>query len=763
MQVFFKWLGRARWLPVVLLVLCVLAPYSRVVTGRAVLIPDDIFVSDLADGEFPMCVEAGRLLRAGEAPVWTSRILTGMPLMVNPLTLPLFAGLPPALALGLFLGLLLAVAAVGGYLLARQLGASCEGGFLSGFAFAWSGFFVCQLRHLGVLGVVAFFPLALFCLERAATGGAPDRAGALAMPARQRMKWLAGFAALFGMQCLSGFPQSVYIASLVYGALVAVRLLWLLTPDERGLSWASRLPPAMTLAWGALAAVAIGTLIGMAVLLPLHELGALSDRSGGGTYEWATHYNYWPRNFLTFFLPYINGDISNLTYQGKSIFWEDYGYVGLLTMLLAMLVVVARVRRFAVAFWALVALVAYGLVIGREAPFYRVAFQVLPGFDVFRFPTRCLFVVELALAVLGGLGLTLVQDFLARRVHPARAWSRWLPGVVGTCLAAVVAGDLVWHNRRQNPEVDSAMWLTPTSSVRLIQQDGSGGRIFTPGSATLHMAVFHAAGGWGGDLSPYVRHREFLQPDSNLLHGLAALDGYTGIAPSCCVSLFGDHNREGLFNHFYGFDANGLRVSPLLLDWMEAVAARWLILPVRVSSERLQHVGSAPPAEVYRLRQALPRARIITRARLVNGLDELASLVAEGAFDPRREVALQDSAAADMVASLGRGGPADAAPGEARIVKERNTEIVIEAQTPCTALLLLADTYYPGWGATVDGRPVPIMQANLAHRAVLLPPGVHRVVFAYRPSSVTRGLLLTGIGLLLLLLGVVASRRMSGL
>ena len=48
-----------RWLAAVLLVVAVLAPYHEVVTGRAIPIPDDIFVSDLADGEFPARVEAG--------------------------------------------------------------------------------------------------------------------------------------------------------------------------------------------------------------------------------------------------------------------------------------------------------------------------------------------------------------------------------------------------------------------------------------------------------------------------------------------------------------------------------------------------------------------------------------------------------------------------------------------------------------------------------------------------------------------------------
>jgi len=43
--------------------------------------------------------------------------------------------------------------------------------------------------------------------------------------------------------------------------------------------------------------------------------------------------------------------------------------------------------------------------------------------------------------------------------------------------------------------------------------------------------------------------------------------------------------------------------------------------------------------------------------------------------------------------------------------------------SPQTAWLLITDTWYPGWRATVNREPVPILQANGAFRAVPVPPG----------------------------------------
>jgi hypothetical protein len=70
--------------------------------------------------------------------------------------------------------------------------------------------------------------------------------------------------------------------------------------------------------------------------------------------------------------------------------------------------------------------------------------------------------------------------------------------------------------------------------------------------------------------------------------------------------------------------------------------------------------------------------------------------------------------------------------------------------------LLLADAWAPGWQATVDDQPTPILPANLAFRAVPLREGRHTVELRYRPLYATLGIPLLGLGLALTLLGVLA-------
>ncbi len=53
--------------------------------------------------------------------------------------------------------------------------------------------------------------------------------------------------------------------------------------------------------------------------------------------------------------------------------------------------------------------------------------------------------------------------------------------------------------------------------------------------------------------------------------------------------------------------------------------------------------------------------------------------------------------------------------------------------------LVLTDTWYPGWQATVDGEPAEVLQANCAFRAVWLEVREHAVEMVYRPASVRIG------------------------
>ena len=85
------------------------------------------------------------------------------------------------------------------------------------------------------------------------------------------------------------------------------------------------------------------------------------------------------------------------------------------------------------------------------------------------------------------------------------------------------------------------------------------------------------------------------------------------------------------------------------------------------------------------------------------------------------------------------------------------TVVRMRAQLEFPGFLVLGDTYFSGWTATVDGQPAPLLRANRAMRAVPLEAGTHMVEMRYRSKPFEIGLLLTAIGLLSMILLAVAS------
>jgi len=76
----------------------------------------------------------------------------------------------------------------------------------------------------------------------------------------------------------------------------------------------------------------------------------------------------------------------------------------------------------------------------------------------------------------------------------------------------------------------------------------------------------------------------------------------------------------------------------------------------------------------------------------------------------------------------------------------------------------LADLYFPGWTARVDGRPVPILRADFAFRALLLPAGRHRVEWSYESRALRLGMWVSGLALIVItgLFAAGAWRRRAG-
>ena len=158
---------------------------------------------------------------------------------------------------------------------------------------------------------------------------------------------------------------------------------------------------------------------------------------------------------------------------------------------------------------------------------------------------------------------------------------------------------------------------------------------------------------------------------------------------------------------------------------------------------------------LYRMRSYLPRARLVSRWEPVAALpggDDLGSFldgIQAGIVDPGAVVHL----AGDL-----RGVPDVAADTEGesalpavKFLVDGMNEVVLQTSTPVAAVLVLADMNAPGWRVLVDGRPRPLLTADLVLRAVAIEPGEHEVRFVYGDPAVKLGLILTVSGVIIVL------------
>jgi len=83
----------------------------------------------------------------------------------------------------------------------------------------------------------------------------------------------------------------------------------------------------------------------------------------------------------------------------------------------------------------------------------------------------------------------------------------------------------------------------------------------------------------------------------------------------------------------------------------------------------------------------------------------------------------------------------------------------IDARGEGPGLLVVAAAWDPGWSASVDGRPLPLLRVDHAEIGVPIGPGIHRVVLRHRARGLSFGLALAAIGALAL--GLAVARRRS--
>ena len=151
-----------------------------------------------------------------------------------------------------------------------------------------------------------------------------------------------------------------------------------------------------------------------------------------------------------------------------------------------------------------------------------------------------------------------------------------------------------------------------------------------------------------------------------------------------------------------------------------------------LSGNKLKLLFKGADYYVYENTKVLARAFFVDNQKIALDKDDALRILGSPDFDPAREVILEEP----VVPSINqvKSGKADAG-----IVSYQPNKVVISGHSDTDTVLLLTDTYYPGWKAFVDSKAVKIYQADYIFRAVVFPKGRHVVEFIYSPFTFRLG------------------------
>jgi hypothetical protein len=249
------------------------------------------------------------------------------------------------------------------------------------------------------------------------------------------------------------------------------------------------------------------------------------------------------------------------------------------------------------------------------------------------------------------------------------------------------------------------------------------------------------------------------------------------LAAQQVVSLGGYHPAklkvyEDIRSRLYDRERPEVRLANLL-------AAGWVVLEGPLQEEAFpalaslgmrldpQAAYSGEDGVVYRNLSAQPRAWLVDRFELEGAAGQPATSEPEPAVLERVLAEDFDASATAIVSAPPSPAPeVGGGEGSVRVVHETFHGVELAVTAPRPRLLVVADIYYAGWKATIDGAPAPMLRADYALRALALPAGEHQVRFRFQDDSFTRGRMISLLAAAVIVLGLLASawigRRASG-
>ena len=684
------------WPIVILTVLSILFFTKLFYPQSKIFVTPEFGMSDLWHFNLPYRFLLKEALSEGHLPLWTDKIGMGFPLfaegqvaalsLVNLVPTLLFSAVTSFNISFVLIFLLLSIST---FLFCKEIGISKTGALFSSIALTFSAKVVTQLNHPNILLTFAFLPLCLLLIEKYRKD--------------KRAIWLLVLSFFLSQQILSGHLQMAFYC------WIFLIIYWIFS--LKSLKQPKRLIPlalAMVLAIG-LSAVQ---------LLPSWEFVGQSNRAVGVAEE-IDAFPFRLKHLALFLRPNFFGTPADATYPlnavQEGLFGESSVYIGIIPLVLGGLGVFwgfrERVKKGKkdekgrqILFWGFVLVFSLLLSFGRATPLFFI-FK-LPLMNFFRIPPRLLFFSVFALIVLAGFGFDRLQEKLLTKFSISIRQLSDQFSIFSLFFLLFTLLDLFSFSYNYHPTVSTKDWIeTPPATAEFLQKQQGEFRVVDAGSTPLWNNIFWHYG-WQDVLPKYKNLRNSIFTNSNVYWDIKSAGVYSGVQVQGIKDLFDLLKKE------LAIAPDGaLIITEKGAELLSLLNVRFFISPVNLVSDDFAlsfHADPPPPAQefaVFENKNFLPRIRFV-----------------------ETEI-----------------------PIDAKITNTQfsNQKIEVSYDAQKQSRLLLADTFYPGWKAFVDGKETEIFPADLNSKFILAPKGSHKVEFGYKPKSFEIGKIISMISLLI--------------
>ena len=690
----------------------------------------NFLITDAVRQQYPWRQLAFDLLQRGELPLWNPYTHAGTPLLANiqtalfyPINFLYFfipfntvwtiqvIAQPVLLAIFMFLFL-------------TEIGISKKASTLGSLALALSGFSIAWLEWNTTLHTLVWLPLGLYCVEK--------------IMKKEELRWFVLLG--FSVSCIvfAGFLQTAFYALFLLGCYAVLRVVTIGKGHDR-----------KKILTGLTAVLAIVVVVTSIQWLPTLKLINRSARSfdQGNVLERDDWFLPW-QNLVQFVAPDYFGNPATLNYWGIFNYTEFVGYIGIAPLILAFMGIVSPGKRLKQTQRFFLLVLAAALLFALPNPISRFPFMMNLPLVSSAQPSRLMMIIDLSLSVLVAIGaeniFTKLKEEKTKLILPALTASLGIIALMlfGMWIVALGFSPLRIHIPPEYLQIAKRNLILPTmlftltslsiASLTIISKINIRirGRLlsviflllflltagdllrfaakFTPFSVEQYLfpdtKVINFLKSDSGAWRYMTTDARILPPNFSVVYRLQTIEGYDPIYIGRYGTLIASAQKDEPVLEPTAFHRI-IRPENIDSPMYDLLNVKYVLALTDLQDEKLEKVFQEGETRIYRNMQVFPRAFVISDYQQPE--------------DDRR--------ALDQALRLRKSDIEETA----EILDYTENAVRIGVSSEVGGMLVVSDMYYPGWSATLDGKPLPVERVLYALRGTMIPPGYHEILYRY--------------------------------